>query len=68
MQRTMPPEVTHKLQMKDIVWRNVLIFVYMHAASAYAIYQIATGEARFSTWCIGEWLTGNMFRMTAKSE
>lgn len=46
-------EVTHKLQWEDIVWRNVIIFAYMHLSCIYAIYLVATGQVMLKTWILG---------------
>ncbi|CAF4848120.1 unnamed protein product [Pieris macdunnoughi] len=34
----------------QIVWRNVLAFIYLHAASMYALYLIFTGKAKLVTF------------------
>ncbi|XP_026752155.2 acyl-CoA Delta-9 desaturase-like isoform X2 [Galleria mellonella] len=37
----------------QIVWRNVLAFVYMHIAALYGLYLIFTGKARLWTYVFG---------------
>lgn len=36
-------------QMKDLVWKNVMFFVYLHIGSFYGIYQIFTGQCTIAT-------------------
>ncbi|XP_063822412.1 acyl-CoA Delta-9 desaturase-like [Ostrinia nubilalis] len=37
----------------QIVWRNVLGFVYLHTAAIYGLYLIFTGRAKMYTWLFG---------------
>lgn len=39
----------------DIVWRNVIAFLYLHIAASYAVYLLASGRAQFITFWIGKW-------------
>jgi len=43
-EKTYPP-----WQMKDLVWKNVMFFVYLHIGSFYGIYQIFTGQCTIAT-------------------
>lgn len=42
-----------QFEFKDIVWKNVIIFLYLHGAAIYGVYLMAIGEAKFMTFVLG---------------
>lgn len=42
-----------QFEFKDIVWKNVIIFLYLHGAAIYGIYLLAIREAKFMTFVLG---------------
>lgn len=42
-----------QFEFKDIVWKNVIIFLYLHGAAIYGVYLLATGEAKLMTFVLG---------------
>lgn len=42
----------------DIVWRNVIAFIYLHASALYGIYLLFFGYANPATFAIGEYIIG----------
>lgn len=54
-----------QFKFKDIVWRNVIIFLYLHAAAMYGIYLVLAGEAYLLTFVMGKiWFLGNVKHVT----
>lgn len=42
-----------QFEFKDIVWKNVIIFLYLHGAALYGVYLLLTREAKFMTFALG---------------
>ena len=52
------PKTKYKRQ---IVWRNVIIFAYLHIGAVYGLY-LALTSAKWATLLFGEWKPENIFR------
>lgn len=48
------PPSTYSYKWEDVVWRNVIAFIYLHVSSFYGMYLIATGQVKLSTFIFGE--------------
>lgn len=51
--RIMQRQSYFQFEFKDIVWKNVIIFLYLHGAAVYGIYLLAIGEAKLMTFILG---------------
>lgn len=47
-------ELPKKKFVRQIVWRNVIIFVYLHLAAIYGLY-LALTSAKLLTCVLGKW-------------
>lgn len=47
--------------MKDLVWKNIMFFVYLHIGSFYGIYLILTGQCTIATILMSKF---NIFKTT----
>lgn len=45
-----PQKRTYK---KHYVWRNIIVFMYLHLGSIYALYLMATGKCQLATFFVG---------------
>ncbi|VVC89938.1 unnamed protein product, partial [Leptidea sinapis] len=57
--------MTVDTQTWQIVWRNVIAFIYLHVSSFYALYLIFTGQCKLSTFFFAMGVTAGAHRLWA---